>query len=186
MALKWRRGALILAVAACSAAHHPTVVDIRFPSTEGGARSLIDPAARLTVVEFFSAHCPCQAKHDERLRGLAARYRAQGVAFVAVDSEADATLARDRREAVRRHYPYGILVDPTGKAAAALRANYATYCVLIDSSGAILYQGGIDSDRNRLHADATPYLADAIADAVFGRPIRVPVAKSLGCSLMRE
>ncbi len=184
--MNWLRRALLLAVASCAAARSPSLIGVRLPSTHGGVLPLLDPAARFTVVEFFSAHCPCQATHDARLRRLAALYQARGVAFVAADSEASATLARDRYEGTRRRYPYPILVDPRGAAATALRAEYATYCVLLNSSGAVLYRGGIDSDCQQLHPDSTPYLENAITDALAGRAVRAAEAKSLGCSLMRE
>lgn len=147
-------------------------------------RALADPAAPFTVVEFFSAHCPCQARHDARLAVLARRYGPLGVSFVAVDSEADASLERDRREAEQRGYTYPMLLDPEGSIARALHADYATYTVLLDARQQVLFHGGIDADRTQLHADATPYLSNALDDAVTGRPIRVPEAKTLGCSLL--
>jgi hypothetical protein len=149
-------------------------------------RAVANPAARFTVVEFFSAHCPCQAVHDARLAVLARTYGPRGVTFVAVDSEADASLERDQREAEQRGYPYPILLDPEGSIARALHADYATYTVLLDARQQILFRGGIDGDRTHLHADATPYLKNALDDALAGRPIQVPEAKTLGCSLMLE
>jgi hypothetical protein len=135
------------------------------------------------VVEFFSAHCPCQTEHDLRLKELAARYRAAGVAFVAIDSEWDASLAKDRTEARTRNYPYVILIDPEGKAAREMKADYATYTLLVDREGKILFRGGVDSDRNHLTASATPYLENAIKDALAKRPLALPEAKTLGCAL---
>lgn len=153
-------------------------------ATDGFRRALVDPATRFTVVEFFSAHCPCQAKHDARLAALAEKYRPLGVAFVAVDSEADATIERDQGEATRRGYRYPILVDPDGAVARALHADYATYTVLVGAGQEILFRGGIDSDRSHLRSDATPYLGNALEDVAAGRPVRRAEAKTLGCSLM--
>src|SRR4029079_4517600 len=36
----------------------------------------------LTVLFFFSAHCPCQTAHDARILALEARYAPRGVTFV--------------------------------------------------------------------------------------------------------
>jgi hypothetical protein len=44
---------------------------------------------------------------------LAASYRNQAVAVIAVDSEADATPSRDAAEATRRGYSYPILLTQT-------------------------------------------------------------------------
>lgn len=169
---------------ACATARPPS--SIPRPSlvgTDGQSHPLFDPNAKITVVEFFSIHCPCQAQHDERLRALASTYAAQGVSFVAVDSEIGASVERDRNEAVRRAYPYPILIDDHGTIARMLDADYATYSVLVDAEGHVLYSGGIDSDKSHLRDDATPFLRDAIDDALARRPMRRTEAKTLGCSL---
>ncbi len=114
---------------------------------------------------------------------MAASYR-DGVVIVAVDSEANATVSGDAAEAARRRYPYPILVDPDGVAARAMKADYATYSLLLDSAGQVLYRGGIDSDQTHLRDDATPYLRNAIDDALADRPVRLREASTLGCSLV--
>jgi hypothetical protein len=156
------------------------------PGTDGHAHALIDPGARFTVVEFFSAHCPCQQIHDERLRVLAAAYASRGVAFLAVDAESDAAMDRDRAEAERRRYPYPILLDPEGTSADALRAEFATYTVVVARDGRVLYRGGLDSDKSHLTSDATPYVRDALEDALAGRSPARPKTEPLGCSLYRR
>jgi len=174
------------ALPGCAPARAPNAAAIA-PTTltgsDGKSHPLIDPDAKLTVVEFFSAHCPCQAKHDERLQALARTYRSRGVAFVAVDSEIDAAVDRDRTETEARRYAYPILIDSDGAVARRLGADYATFTVLVDHAGKMLYSGGIDSDKSHLTGDATPYLRDAIDDALEGRPLRRASAKALGCAL---
>jgi len=174
----------LLFFAACAPAKPPSALpNPALAGTDGQSHALVDPKARLTVVEFFSIHCPCQREHDERLRALASAYAASGVAFAAVDSEVGATVERDRNEALRRAYPYPILIDDHGTVARALAADYATYSVLVDHDGQVLYSGGIDSDKSHLTGDATPYLRDAIDDALAERPQRRTETKALGCSL---
>lgn len=175
--------AAIFTLVGCAPAHSPSAFSGRFLGTDNTTHEIVDPNARLTVLEFFAARCPCQTKHDDRLIKLAKRYRSQRVAFYAIDSEFDAALDRDRNEAARRGYPYAILLNPDGSAARALRADYATYSVLLDSKGTVLYRGGLDSDRNRLTPDATLYLEQAIRDVLANRPVARPEAKTLGCSL---
>jgi hypothetical protein len=141
-------------------------------------------SSRLTVVTFFSAHCPCQAAHDARLRALFDRYAARGVGFVALDSESDATAARDRAEARARMYPFPLLLDRGGAHASALGAVFATHSVVLDPHGRVLYRGGIDSDRTHLSSDTRAYLQDALDDLLEGRPPRVAESEPLGCALM--
>jgi peroxiredoxin len=163
-----------------------SIPDPALPGTDGRIHALVDRDARLTVIEFFSAHCPCQAQHDARLRELASAYSARGVAFVAIDSEVEAGLARDRDEAARRGYAFPILVDAGGAVARALHAQYATYTIVVDRDARIVYVGGIDSDKNHLTAGATPYLRDALDDALAAKPLRRAEGKALGCALLLE
>jgi peroxiredoxin len=156
------------------------------PGTDGKEHALVSATAPFTVLEFFSNHCPCQAQHDARLREIALAYGPRGVAFFAVDSESDAALERDQAEAERRGYPYPILVDPHGALARRLDAAYATYTVVLDRQGHVIYAGGIDSDKSHLTDGATPHLRDALDDALLGVPQRNPHPTALGCALMLE
>jgi len=174
---------LLLAQCATAPKGPAKAPDLTLPDADGRPHRLVEGAAKLTVIEFFSAHCPCQTKHDERLRAIAEEYAPRGVRVVAVDSEIDAGAARAREEAERRHYPFPILIDPNGTAAYALDASYATYALVVDRDGRILYAGGIDSDKYHLTDDATPFLRDALEDALADRPVRRPAGKTLGCAL---
>jgi peroxiredoxin len=174
----------LLLLAQCAAPKGPaSAPDLTLPDAEGRPHRLVEGAAKLTVIEFFSAHCPCQTRHDERLRAIAEGYAPRGVRMVAVDSEIGAGAARARDEGERRRYPFPILIDPDGAAANALDAKYATYALVVDGEGRVLYAGGIDSDKYHLTDDATPFLREALDDALADRPVRRPVGKTLGCAL---
>ncbi len=138
-----------------------------------------------TVLVFFSRECPCFAAHDSRLRELADTFAPRGVSFVAVDSEVGETPDIARAEATKRQYPFPIVVDPGALLANQLGAEYATYTVILDRAGRVLYQGGIDSDKQRLHADATLYVRDALTDLLAGRAPHLAEGKALGCVLRR-
>ncbi len=175
LVFRWSGGALsALLLAACVGA--------------APARSAIDPGelpvrARFTVLVFYSPTCHCLQTHDARLIALSRQYEAQGVKFVLVDSEVRGDEAADEAEGKRRGYPFPIVRDRGAKLARELGAEYATYSVLLDDEGRVLYRGGIDSDKDHLHDDAQPYLRDAIDDVLARRPPRLPVSKTLGCSL---
>ena len=154
------------------------------PGTDGATHAL-EPGegTRLTVLVFFANHCPCQAAHDARLRDLYALYHPRGVNILAVDSEKDATAARDGAEAAKRAYPFPILLDHGGALAHRLGAEFATDVFILDRSGAVRYHGGIDTDMRDLHDDATPFLRDALDDLLAERPLRRAESKALGCAL---
>jgi hypothetical protein len=151
----------------------------------------IDPAllparSAFTVLVFYSPTCHCLRAHDARLAALAAEYAPRGVSFMLVDSEIGADESADRADAKRRGYPFPIVVDRGAVVADRLDATYASYSVLLDDRGRVLYRGGIDSDEIHLHDDAAPYLKDAIDDALAGRAPRLAEAKALGCSLRKR
>ncbi len=179
--------AVVLALASCAPRVTPAlrVPDLTLPDTAGASHSIRREAAtaRLTVVSFFSAHCPCQTAHDARLRELYARYHGAGVAFLAVDSEVTASATRDAREHDARAYPFPIAEDRGAELARALGASYATYTVVLDAEGRVRYHGGIDSDRTHLRPDARAYLREAVEALLAGREPPVTSSEALGCAL---
>ena len=165
----------------------PVARPITLVDTSGGTTTMPADFARskLTVLVFYSDHCPCFRVHEERLRSLAQDYGAQGVRVIFVDSEVSATLDRDGRAATERALP-PIAIDTGAVLADSLDADYATYTVVFDAQGQIQYRGGIDSDKDRLHPDARPYVRDALDDILAGRAPRRPEGKALGCALQKH
>ena len=172
---------LALACATTRVARVPDTVLIGTDRRSHALRPVGDD--RFLVLTFFSATCPCQKSHDARLRELYVRYRARAVGFYAIDSETHADRDRDAEQASVRGYPFPILIDEGGSVAHALDAEYATFTVVLDGDGHVVYRGGIDSDKNEIHDDATPYLADALDDVLAGRAPRRAEGKVLGCAL---
>jgi hypothetical protein len=179
-----RTVALGIVLAACASSPPARSLDgLTLLGADGpiSARDLVRDAP-ITALVFFSAHCACQAAHDDRLRALMARFAGR-VRFVLVDSEVDAAPDREAREAERRGYPSAPLVDRGGELARRFGAEVATFAVVLDRDGRVHYAGGIDSDRVHLSTDATPYLADALLDLLAGKEPRTPSSKAAGCAL---
>lgn len=163
------------------------VVPLRAPSlslagTDDAAHAIWNRAGP-TVLVFYDDHCPCMTAHGERLADLARAFEPRGVRFFLVDSEVSAALPRDAAQARARRYPVPILIDRGGRVARALGAEYATYTVVLDRNGRVVFHGGIDSERNHLTAHPTEYVRDALDDVTAGRPVRRPEAEVLGCAL---
>jgi len=180
-----RCGLLLLLVKAlgCTPARAPEAGSVVLRGTDGSLHP-VDAELRghpLTVVSFFSAHCPCQRAHDARIRELVAKDAPLGVGFLFVDSEESATMGRDADEARARGY--ALVLDDGGKLARALDAEYATFSVVLDRDGHVVYRGGFDSDQHHLRDDRAPYLANAIDDLLAGRAPRASETKALGCTL---
>jgi hypothetical protein len=178
------------ALTACASSRAPSVAAVpsmTLVDTSGVTTTLPGDLARskLTVIVFYSEHCPCFRVHESRLRELAKTYAPLGVRMIIVDSEVSATAERDARAAVERGLP-AIAIDPGAKLADALDADYATYTVVLDAGGRVRYRGGIDSDRDHLRDDTDSYLRNALDDLVAGREPRVAEGKALGCALQKR
>jgi peroxiredoxin len=160
--------------------------DLTLPATDGTAYPLRDlPAGGgLTVLTFFSAHCPCQRIHDPRLVALANTYQSRGVRFLSVDSEYGSSLEADKHEAKQRGYPFPVLRDEGGRLAKLLDVHYATGSVVLDAQGRVRYRGGIDTDRRSLHDDAPQYLRAALDALLSGHAPQPAEPKVLGCYLL--
>jgi len=181
--------ALLLQLVSCAAGVLPAAQLPSAPLARPGGETVdvrqLAEGARLTVLVFFSAHCNCLDEHQGRLKALYEQYRPRGVEIFMVDSETGASPERDDVEAKTRGYPFPILADPGARLANRLGAQYATYSVVVDTQGRVLYRGGIDSDKSHLSDDATAYLKDALDDALAGRPPRLAEGKALGCALQK-
>jgi peroxiredoxin len=189
MDMKTLRPSLLLLALATSASSappaEPVVPNLTLAATNG--RSVeIRPAlgaARFTVFIFFSAQCPCMAAHDDRVKQLARSYPPGDVQFFLVDSEVGDVLERDRAEAQRRGYPFVILADPQAKLAKAFGARFATTTFVVDASGSVRYQGGIDSEKRQPSPAGRFYLKEALSALLEGKTPDVTETKSLGCYL---
>lgn len=183
MVLKLAKHLVLVATIACAppVTRTPavTVVD-----TSGARTTFPNDLARskLTVLLFYSDHCPCFRVHAERIRQLSRTYASQGVSFLLVDSEVGATLDRDRNAAQERDLP-PIAIDPGARIAEAVGAEYATYTVVLDAKGQVRYRGGIDSDKNRLTDDRREYLRAALDALLAEREPPWKEGKALGCAL---
>ncbi len=160
--------------------------DVTLTGSDGVAHRLRG-GGKLTVVEFFSARCPCQREHDPRFVELYRRFAKDGVAFYAVDSEAGTTPAKLAAEAKRRGYPYPILWDQGGRLAKQVGAEFCLTTLVADAAGRVRYYGGVDSDRTCMHEGegSHPYLKNALEALLAGREPDPARTKPMGCWLQR-
>jgi hypothetical protein len=181
--------ALALGAAACAPSASParSPDDVSLVAGDGrrlGTAELVR-GADWSVLVFMSRQCPCLAAHDERLRELATTFASRGVRFAAIDSEVGGTPEIEAAEALKRQYPFPILVDTGARLANKLGAEYATYTVILNRAGQVVYRGGIDSDKAKLHDDATMYVRDALTDLTTGKALRRSEGTALGCMLRK-
>jgi len=178
----------VLAAVGCTSVREPASAhDVALVSPEGSGVPFDQWVGRApwTVFVFVAKDCPCLDAHGDRIVALARRYGPRGVQFLGVDSEVGSTPASASREAARLGFPFPILVDRGAELANVFDAQYATYSVVVDRSGHVVYSGGLDTDKRKLHDDATFYVQEALDDVLAGKPPRRSTGKALGCSLRK-
>ena len=171
---------------ACSPTVRPAAVPtLTLEASDGATRDLRAEfaGAPATVLVFFDPHCPCMSAHEARLQALRDELGPRGVRWFLIDSEVGASVARDQGWVKERSLPFPMLVDAGGKLAKATGAQYASYTVVVDGTGRVLYAGGIDDEKSHLTDQATPYLREALTDILEGKPPRRAEGKVLGCAL---
>ena len=162
----------------------PSAIVLRDPN--GHDERVLEQAARAPfyVLFFFSADCPVQKAHDERIRQIVEKY--DRVAFGAVVSDIGADIAVERAAAADRRLGVPVFEDRGAALADALGVEYSTHTVVLDRAGRVLYSGGIDSDRTYLSLNAERWLERALDAALAGRPIEKAKTEPLGCPLRKH
>lgn len=142
----------------------------------------------LLAVVFWCNHCPYVVAWEGRLIDLARRYQHRGVRLVTINSNDTKAYPADRLEAMKtrareRDYPFPYLWDETQEVARAYGALVTPHPFLFGPDRRLLFQGRIDDRHDNPSAVRHRYLAQAIDEALAGRPISEPEVPVLGCSI---
>jgi len=159
------------------------------PATDGKSYSLDDFAGAKVLVIFFTCnHCPYVTGSDEVTRATANRFAAQGVRFVAINSNSANTYAEDSFEhmveRMKKHkFPWVYLHDESQDVARAYGALRTPHFYVFDSNGKLVYTGrGVDSPREASRISIND-LANALEDVVADRAPRVAMTNPIGCNV---
>ncbi len=158
--------------------------------TDGRTYSLgtFDDAAVLVVV-FVANGCPTVRLYEERLAEMGGRYGDQGLRTVLVNSNNAHLSPPDAHgemvERVKRSaLPFPYLKDADGALAKSCGAICTPHAFVFDAVRRLRYRGRIDDSRTGLRVTSND-LADAVADVLAGRPVRVPETDPFGCAIVR-
>lgn len=153
----------------------PDILDQRLRKIEIGSHNGL-------VVVFLSAKCPCSASHLEELIRLAKDFpRFQ---FVGVHSNANESREPTAAYFQKAALPFPVLQDSGANWADAYRALKTPHAFVVLKDGSVAYQGGV-SDSEILSQAQTHYLRKALTDLQAGRTIEIPLARTLGCAILR-
>lgn len=172
--------------------------DFSLLGTDEQQHSLADFKQPLLVVLFICNHCPYVIHIAPALAKLAARYQAQGVDFVAINSNdiqaypAD-NFAHMRTEHSQRGYTFPYLLDKSQAVAKAYGAACTPDIYVFDQARKLIYRGEFDVTRpHRISSgnyDSSQSLATgaslaaALDTALAGQMLLAKQYPSLGCNI---
>jgi len=161
---------------------------------DGRLVSLDQFHGRTVVIEWSNPECPSVKKHYEsgNMQKTQAAAAADGVVWLTVNSggegkqgymtPAEAKAFAASQQSRRTAY----LLDPEGAVGKAYGAKTTPHMYVINSEGALVYNGGIDDKPTQDPADiagARNHVLAALAELKAGKPVSVPKSRPYGCSV---
>jgi peroxiredoxin len=117
------------------------------------------------------------------MTNLAAKYKADDVQWIAINSSHDDTNAANKTWATAQNIPYPILNDALGTTGNAYGATNTPDMFIINKDGKLVYKGAIDNDPNGDQANKINYADRALSEVLAGKPVSIPQTKPYGCSV---
>ena len=168
--------------------------DFRLSDVDGRAVSLADFRGKTVVLEWNNPECPSVRKHYEsgNMQKTQTAAAAAGAVWLTINSggegkqghmtPAEAKALTAAQQSRRNAY----LLDPKGEVGKSYGARTTPHMYIIDSSGTLVYNGGIDDRPTQDEADiegARNHVLAALTELKAGKPVSVPTSRPYGCSV---
>ena len=168
--------------------------DFTAAASNGQTYKLSDLRGKFVVFEWHNNGCPYTIKHYSggNMQRLQKEWTAKGVVWLTVISSAPGTqgyVTADQENGYLKRMnaaPTAALLDPTGQLGHLYDARTTPQMVLIGKDGKLLYDGAIDSIDSADTADikaAKNYIAQALNEAIAGKPVSQPATRPYGCTV---
>ena len=149
---------------------------------------------KTVVLEWSNPECPTVQKHYDsgNMQKSQAAAAADGAVWLTINSSAEGkqgymTQAEAKAfVAAQRSRRTAYLLDPDGAVGRAYGATATPHMYVINSSGTLVYNGGIDDKPSTDKADiegARNHVLAALGELKAGRPVSVPTSRPYGCSV---
>jgi thiol-disulfide isomerase/thioredoxin len=142
----------------------------------------------ILVVAFLGTECPVAKLYGPRLAELAAEYEPKGVAFVAIDSNRQDTLAEMAGYARSTKIEFPFLKDPANAVADQFGAERTPEVFLLDKKRVVRYHGRIDDQYGVGTTRNEPKerdLAAALDELLAGKSVTNATTQAPGCHIGR-
>ncbi|HRH40971.1 MAG TPA: thioredoxin family protein [Pyrinomonadaceae bacterium] len=137
-----------------------------------------------TMVVFLSAQCPVVKGYNDRLNAVVADYKAKGINFIGINSNATESLTWVKSHA-EENYKFPMLIDTGNVIADKFGAVSTPEVFFFDKDNKLAYHGAIDNDKSGSNI-TSPYLRVALDEYLSGKAISKNSTKAFGCTIKRK
>ena len=143
---------------------------------------------KAVVFAFVGTQCPLAQLYSARLVELEKQYRDRGIAFVAVDSNVQDSLAEMAAHARKFGFEFAFLKDPSQELANRMGITRTPEICVIDAEKTIRYRGRIDDQYGIGYSKekaTSKELVSALEAIVKKEDIATPTTDASGCLIGR-
>ncbi len=145
-------------------------------------------AKKAIVFAFIGTQCPLAKLYTAKLVELERQYRNRGIAFVAIDSNIQDSLAEMAAHARKFGLEFAFLKDPSQKIADQMGVTRTPEICIVDSDRKIRYRGRIDDQFGIGYTkdkESTKELADALDAILSNTDVLTTTTIASGCLIGR-
>ncbi|MFL0416393.1 redoxin domain-containing protein [uncultured Sphingomonas sp.] len=168
--------------------------NFRLTDADGKSVTLDQFKGRPVVLEWNNPGCPFVQKHYDsgNMQATQAKAKAAGAVWLTINSGAPGKQGymtgpeAKKFVTAQKAQPTAYLLDPQGRVGKGYAAKTTPHMYLIDASGKLVYQGGIDDKPTADKADiagARNHVLAALGEVKAGKPVSVPETRPYGCSV---
>ena len=172
------------------AAEPHSVSDFDLVNCLGGRCSLGDQGdQKLIVLAFLGTECPLAKLYASKLQSLADEFADRGLVVLAINPNAQDSLADMRAFAKDHGLKVPFLKDAHHTLTDEIHATRTPEVFLLDAERIVRYRGRVDDQYGVGEARAAPQREDlriAIEELLVGKQVAVPVTEPAGCLLGRR
>jgi peroxiredoxin len=188
--------AIITLVAAATAAPQVGQPAPEFTLTDsnGTSHKLSDFKGKFVVLEWLNHGCPFVKKHYDggNMQKLQKDYTSKDVVWLSIVSSAPGKQGHmsadetNKTKAEKKSAATAILIDEDGAVGKLYGAKVTPEMFVINPEGTLVYAGAIDDVKSTEPEDvkgAKNYVAQALSEAMAGKPVSEPTSTAYGCSV---
>ncbi len=168
------------------------VIGFSLKNVNGKMVSLADyKKAKGFIIVFTANHCPFARRYQQRMNDFSKKYGALNVPLLAISPNDASVIPEDtydemKARAKQQHYVFPYLYDETQAVTKAFGVSKTPQAFVIfkeNGQWRLRYSGAIDDNGAEPEKVKNHYLEDAVNACLQGRPVAVPVTKSVGCGI---